>query len=207
MIDTAAFLVNSIHAHMLQVHAISLPVVVVRDSYEFHGVSRRLNLVAGHNFAVVLGYGFTIAVCIGNIVPANLVAHLGVFLVILFHAHALAVHKEFHFVSIGIGDETHFRTLLTVPMVTHAVVACLHAVPHHVTLLVNDGDMHQRFLRFEETLHIVGLGLGLQGNVEYALHPSFGRPSLTFSEIVNHSPISHSDNLVQIHGKIVFAHG
>ena len=67
--------------------------------------------------------------------------------------------------------------------------------------------MHQRFLGFEERTHIVSLGFGFQTDVEHTLCPTFDRPSLTLAQIVDGAPIGKSDNLIQIHGKIVFTHG
>ena len=207
---------------MLQVHAVGLPLRIVYLSHQTDSLARGLNLVACDNLRtlctlvrrcltcerlhVVDGDGFARTVLIDHIVPPYLVAFLGVLLVVLLDAHALAVDKKFHFVGIGVGDEVELLPRLTVPMVAHAVVACLDAVPHLVALLVDDGDMNHRLFGHEHGLHEEGLGLGFQRDVEHTLCPSFRGPSLALAKIVDGTPVSQTNHFVEIHGKEVLAH-
>ena len=91
-------------------------------------------------------------------------------------------------------------------MVALSVVACLHAVPHHVALGVGHSDMYYGFIGFEEGTHVVGFWLCLERDVEDTLCPSFHGPSLALAEIVDGSPVSKADGSVAIHSEEILAH-
>ena len=199
--------VEGLDAHVLQVHAVGLPLAVVGLGPHLLGLTGGFYAMAGHNLAVLTGNSLQIALLIVNVVPANLVAHLCVAHGVLLSAQAPAVEQQLHLVGVGIGDELHLRAFGPVPVVAHAVVARLNTIPHHVALLVDDGDVNHRLVGQEEAPHVVSLWLRLQTDVEHALRPSLGGPSLALAQIVDGTPIGQSDDLVEIHLEIVLSHG
>ena len=191
---------------MLKVHAIGLPRWIVRNSNQSHSLPCGFHTVARHHFSIGLCHRLRVTILILHIVPSDLVAHLGIGLVVLLRTETLAIDDKFHLVGIGIGYHLQFGAWLAVPVVAHAIIASLHTVPHLVALVVDHSDVDHRFLILEETLHVEGFRLGFKRYVKHALCPSLGGPSLTLSEIVDGSPICQSDDLVEVHGEIVLAH-
>ena len=191
---------------MLQILTVSTPLRIVGVSRQTNSLTRRLNPMAGHHLIIIVGNGLQHAWLVGNTVPAYLVAHLRVFRFVLFLAQTPAIQQQFHFIAIGIGNQRQLLPLNTVPMVAHTVVARLHAVPHLVSLTVNHRDMRHRLVGHEERLHIVGLRLRLQGDVEHALRPTLGWPALRLTQVVDGAPVGQSDNAVEIHLEVVLPH-
>ena len=111
---TTAFLVHGMDAHMNQILAIGMPCFLVWHDLEGNGVTCGLDLVAGKDFSVLVGHCLDIACRIVHIVPFDAVAFLRIVAVRLF-AEALAVDKQFHLVTIGVGIERYFAAGLPVP--------------------------------------------------------------------------------------------
>ena len=154
----------------------------------------------------VVGDGLESAVGVGDVVPADLVALLGVGLGVRLTTKTLAIEQQLHLVGIGIGDEVELAIRFSIPVVTHAVVARLDAVPYDIVLRVDDGDMHQRFVGFEERAHVIGLGLGFERDVEHALCPTLRGPTLTLAEVVDGAPVGETDDAVEVHLEVVLSH-
>ena len=76
----APFAVNCLDADVHQVGTVGFPSVVLGSGAEFHGLASSLYLVMGHFLAAVIGDGFEFAILIGDVVPADLVALLGIVL-------------------------------------------------------------------------------------------------------------------------------
>ena len=162
--------------------------------------------MAGHLSPTLVGNGNGLSWLILNVVPAYLVATLGITCRIRFTAEALTVDHEFHLVGIGIGDELQVRTRLAVPMVGKTVVARLHTIPHLVATAVDHGDVNKGLVGLEHTLHQVGLGLWFERDVEHALCPALGRPALRFAQIVDGAPVGQADDFVKVHLEEVRPH-
>ena len=201
----SAFLIHGNDAHMLQVVVVRFPFYWVWHSNKFYSLARCLHLMTSHYRSIRASHCLHVTRLILYFVETNLVAHLRILLIIRLLAHRLAVHKQFHFIRIGINHHLQFRTSTTVPVVAHTIVTRLHIIPHHFILRINHSQVTHRLVR-EETLRIVCLWLWLQRNVEHTLCPSLRWPSLTFAEIVDTTPIAESDDLVQVHREIVLTH-
>ena len=165
---------------MLQVGAVGFPVSVIGDYLQPDRLAGGFDAVACHHLAARAGDGFQRARTVDDVVPFNPVAHLRVLPVVLLHAEALAVQSEFHLVGIGVGVERERVAFAAVPVVAHAVGSGLYAVPHRVGVGVYHADVHQRLIG-EHAFQEIGYRLGLERDVERALRPSLGRPSLAFA--------------------------
>ena len=191
---------------MLQIHSVGLPCIVVGTGFQLYGFSGGLYLMACHLSAVGAGDGNETSGLVFHVVPAQLVAHLGIVNRVLLRAQAAAIQQQLHLVGISEDHDSTFVAHLSVPMVAHALVARLYAVPHDVALAVDDANVHYGLVGFEETAHVVGLGLGIEGDVKYTLAPTFCRPALTLAQIVDGTPIGEAHHFVTIHLEEVRTH-
>ena len=176
-------------------------------SLQQRGLARGFYLMTGYSLPILISYSLQRTSDIDDVVPANLITHLGVLQVVRPASQTLTVLQQLHLVAIGIDHQLKLLSGNAVPMVAHAVVARLHAIPHLVALLVDDGDMYHRHVWAEERLHVVSLRFGFQGDVEDTLAPALSRPALRLTQIVDSPPVGQSDDLVAIHLKEILSHG
>jgi hypothetical protein len=100
---TAAFAIHCIHAQVLKIHSIGLPVAIVRLYHKFLHLACGLDAMAGNHFTILIGNCFLVTRSVLHFVPTDTVT-VEVFCVLLL-AKALTVHYQFHFIAIGKGDE------------------------------------------------------------------------------------------------------
>ena len=162
--------------------------------------------MAGYLLAVLTGNGYESARLIRYTVPLDTVALLRVGRIFLY-AKALAVEQQFHLVTVSVGIERNLTAVLAVPVLRNLANRDVHVVPHRGALcILYHADVYRGCFG-EEALHEVRVRLRLQRDVEHALVPTLGRPSETFAEVVDGSPVSQSDGLVEVHLEEVRSHG
>ena len=197
------------NAYVLEVHAVGFPCVVVGSELQFCCLTATLYLMAGHFLATGAAHGFQCAFRPRYVVPHNLIACLRIIHIVLPDAQRLAVLQKFHFLCIRVGDDPDFRCLFffgsEVPVFCQLVAAHLDAVPVECAGFQQHADVHQRLVG-EIALDEIGVGLRLERDVEHALRPSFLWPAIAFAQVVNHTPVSQSQHLVEVHLEVVRTH-
>ena len=191
-------LVDGIDADVHKVLAVCTPSLSIGHEFQGHCLARGLQLVTRHHLAVLLAHCRQRAGLVRNVFPQDARTLFRVAAVLL-HTEALAVEEEFYLIGIGVGVDRHLLAGLAVPIFRELADSHVDTVPLGVARrLLDDADMNSRFVA-EHTLHEIGIGLGLQGEVEHALVPAFHGPAETLAQIVDGSPVGQSHHAVKVH--------
>ena len=70
--------------------------------------------MTGHHLIINIAYSLQFSFLIGNVLPRNLVAMLGV-LRIHLATDSFAIEQQFYLVAIGEGQQVHFAAILAIP--------------------------------------------------------------------------------------------
>ena len=90
---------------MLQIHAVCFPVGIVSYRLESNRFTYSNDFMTRYDLAVCACNSFAITILIDDVLPAYLVAHLRISLVIFLYTVAFAVYQQFHFIGIGVSGE------------------------------------------------------------------------------------------------------